>query len=111
MNLMLAGKLLDHGQEAAVLSYLAECLKIWKLDEKRICGWIDAIKAGSRPDFSPHWKFGRPEKKMMNQIMWGGFFSETPAEGFDHGTVEEFLEQFREENRRAVKGRLGTSNN
>ena len=111
MNLLLAGRLLDYSQEAAVLSYLAACLRVWKHDEKRICGWIDAIKAGTRPEFSAHWRFKRPEIKMMNQITWGSFFTETPAEGLDHGTVEEFIEQVREENRRAVKGKLGTSNN
>ena len=38
----------------AVLEYLAECKIFWKMNRGKVDEWIDAIRAGGRPDFGPN---------------------------------------------------------
>jgi hypothetical protein len=53
-NLTLAKDLLAQGQAQPVLEYLAECKIFWKMNRGRVDEWIDAIRAGGRPDFGPN---------------------------------------------------------
>jgi hypothetical protein len=50
-TLLLAEKLLDHGEDAAVVDYLSRCQYVWKYEAKRIVSWIEAIRTGQTPDF------------------------------------------------------------
>ena len=48
---------------------------------------------------------------MRNQILLGSFLPETPIKDIYRGTIEEFREELRDETKRAVKGKLNTSEN
>ena len=50
-EMSLAGELLDRGEKAFVLAYLAESGKSWKLDNGHTAAWIAAIEQGKRPTF------------------------------------------------------------
>jgi hypothetical protein len=50
----LARDLLAQGQAQPVLEYLAECKIFWKTNRGKVDEWIDAIRAGGRPDFGPN---------------------------------------------------------
>jgi hypothetical protein len=50
----LAKDLLAQGQAQPVLEYLVECKIFWKMNRGKIDEWIDAIRAGGRPDFGPN---------------------------------------------------------
>jgi hypothetical protein len=53
-NVTLARDLLAQGQAQPVLEYFAECKIFWKTNRGKIDEWIDAIRAGGRPDFGPN---------------------------------------------------------
>jgi len=50
-NLLLAQKLLQRGEHAAVIKYLSRCQDIWEYEAKRIAFWIEAIRKSKQPDF------------------------------------------------------------
>ena len=50
-NMMLAKRLLEHGRMPAVLDYLTECGKLWKLSFGRLWKWKFEIRRGRTPDF------------------------------------------------------------
>jgi hypothetical protein len=111
-NLTLADRLLDQGQHAVVISFLVECLSVWKHSANRMRQWIDEIRAGKRPDLSaPSILFRGPEGRMKMQILLGDLFIETPAEHHDFGTLEEFRKRNAEEVRRAIRGQLDKGSN
>jgi len=112
-NLILADKLLDNGQHAAVISFLVECLSVWKGNAKRARQWIDEIRAGKRPDFwapSTLTLFSGPEERMKMHVLLADFFVETPSE-HEFGTLQEFRKRRAEEVRRAIKGQLDKRGN
>lgn len=111
-NLTLADSLLDHGQRNAVISFLVECLSVWKRSANRMRQWIDEIRAGKRPDFSAQsMKSSDPGVRMRMQILLGDLFTETPAEHLDFGTLEEFRKRNAEQVRRAIRGKLERGGN
>jgi hypothetical protein len=50
-EMSLASELLDRGEKAAVLAYLAVSGKSWKLDKGRTATWTALIEQGKRPSF------------------------------------------------------------
>lgn len=111
-NLALADRLLDHGQHAAVISFLVECLSVWKHNASRMRDWIAEIRAGKQPDLSaPSTLFRGLEGRMKMQILLGDLFTETPAEHLDFGTLEEFRKRNAEQVRRAIRGKLDKGSN
>jgi hypothetical protein len=50
-NVSLAKELLEKGQSAVVLDFLAECRNFWRMDRGRLDQWSTAIRAGETPDF------------------------------------------------------------
>ena len=49
-DLVLAKKLLAHGERTAVRSYLAQCMKFWKAGEPHLKSWISMLDSGGMPD-------------------------------------------------------------
>jgi TonB family protein len=50
-NMILASELLEQNERDAVLEYLSQCKKFWKLGVERLDAWIDLIRSGGKPDF------------------------------------------------------------
>ncbi len=50
-NMLLAKKLLEAGRRSAVLQYLDDCGKFWRLSMGRIWKWKLEIRAGRTPNF------------------------------------------------------------
>jgi hypothetical protein len=50
-SLLLAEKLLECGEDAAVIDYLSRCQYVWKYEASRIVSWIEAIRTSQTPDF------------------------------------------------------------
>jgi hypothetical protein len=93
-----AKKLLDQGQNMAVLAYLVQCLRIWKHDSTRIGDWIDAIRAGKKPDFGRQGCYlNVPKLKMQLLIMFSDLLTDVTAENLDpSGTsLEEILAEYK----------------
>jgi hypothetical protein len=55
-DMTLARELLEQGKKDAVIEFLENCSKFWKIKEiigKDLCQeWINAIKSGYKPDFN-----------------------------------------------------------
>jgi len=51
-DMSLASELFDRGEKAAVLEYLGECAKNWKMDNGHTAAWIAVIEQGKRPTFT-----------------------------------------------------------
>jgi hypothetical protein len=50
-NMVLAYEMLDAGEQAAVLEYLAACRVFWKMGEESLNVWEEMIRAGKKPRF------------------------------------------------------------
>lgn len=50
-NMVLAYEMLDAGEQAAVLEYLAACRVFWKMGQERLDVWEEMIRAGKKPRF------------------------------------------------------------
>ena len=53
----LAKELLNAGERDAVLDFIGECRSFWKLGQKQLDAWTDAIKSGQTPDFGPNLRY------------------------------------------------------
>lgn len=51
-TMTLAQRMLKHGENATVISYLETCKPLWKIGSKRIDIWIAEIAEGKTPDLS-----------------------------------------------------------
>jgi len=52
LNLLLAKKLLAHGEHEVVANYFVQCQGVWKHFASQIALWIQAIREGKEPEFS-----------------------------------------------------------
>lgn len=113
-NLVLAARLLHHGQSAAVKSYLMECLDVWKQESRRIRSWINVIDGGEVPDFE---EFGRPQRmlaKLRELVTASDFLAVSLPESSGQeevASVDQMVTRFKRLIGDAVKGKLDTGKN
>lgn len=66
-GMSLAKELLDRGEHGAVIEYLDQCAKFWKMDRGSLAKWKASIRNGDAADFSAYdlrrsldtWKFAQ----------------------------------------------------
>ena len=51
-NMTLANELVERGQSAVVLQYLALCKNFWKMDRGKLDEWSATVRGGGVPDFT-----------------------------------------------------------
>jgi len=112
-NLMLAEKLLEHGEKAAVLKYLEECQRLWSYATRQISSWIYAIQHGQKPDFlAPgiRTSMDKPTAKIHDLTIRSVFLTENPDER-NHADVGELRARYKRDVAAAIKGKLGMQKN
>jgi hypothetical protein len=119
-SVLLAGKLLDHGEAGAVVEYLSRCQGVWKHEAKRLASWIEAIRSGEKPDFLASGFRNAMESPVvkMRALPIRSSFLPAPHEVDSEKPIRETrarLDEMREDYRRriaaAVKGKLETGRN
>jgi hypothetical protein len=66
-NLEIASKLLELGEQMAVLRYLFECHNVWQSCRPQIEEWIHIIESGNKPDFQTL-EFPGEADKLSNRL-------------------------------------------
>jgi hypothetical protein len=119
-RLMLAEKLLEHGEGAAVVSYLEKCLDVWDYSWSPIPAWIAAIKRGQNPDFAapgPLTAMEHPRLAMPILVAEADFLAETGEADTKEGnpyagrSLDEILAELQGETDAAVRGKLRRGRN
>jgi hypothetical protein len=119
-NLMLAEKLLERGEKAAVLKYLEQCQGVWTYAAKQIASWVEAIQNGRAPDFlAPSLRdvMDKPTTRIRDLTLRSVFLAQTPSaavhepnKGARSG-VSEMLARNKRDVAAAMKGKLRTTRN
>jgi hypothetical protein len=119
-NVMLAKRLFEHGESDEVVGYLAQCRDVWDAHRKQFSTWIDAIKSGEIPQFLASGVLGlmsHPATKMRHLDTMVAFLAEEPRTPTLRSRAEvvarraRLREEFRNESRAAIDGRLNASKN
>jgi hypothetical protein len=118
--LLLAERLLERGEDAAVINYFSRCQYLWKHEASRITSWIDAIRAGQKPDFhAPSMRnaLDHPALKIQALAIRSSFLptpdevaSERPKEE-TQARRDEMRAEYKRTMAEAVKGKLKTGRN
>ena len=70
-NLELAEKLLERGEQTAVLRHLSECHNVWQRRRPYIEEWIRIIETGGKPDFQTVGIWGDAEQPSYRlNVQW-----------------------------------------
>jgi hypothetical protein len=119
-SLLLAEKLLEHGEDAVVINYFSRCQYVWEHEASRITSWIDAIRAGQKPDFhAPSMRNARdhPALKIRALTIRSSFLptpdevdSERPKQD-TQARRDEMRAEYKRTMAEAVKGKLETGKN
>jgi hypothetical protein len=120
LNVMLAERLIDHGEEEVVIKYLVECQHVWGYIAKQLAPWIHAIRTGKKPEFlasgllramnKPHVKLRRLiiESSLLDEARYS---DEHNLERGGQKGLEDLRDEYRRQMGAAIKGRLNTSDN
>jgi hypothetical protein len=117
---LLAEKLLERGEDAAVIDYLSRCQSVWKYDASRIVSWIEAIRSGQTPDFhapSIRNALDRPTSKIQALTIRSSFLptphevaSERPNQD-TQARRDEMRAEYKRTIAAAIKGKLEKGKN
>lgn len=121
-NTVLAQKLFECGESAAVLDYLRRCKVIWRWGAGQIDSWIDAIENAQTPDFSPaglNKASGSASIKITAMVIRSSFLHDQGS--FERGPetplhetqaeLERMRSAYRDQTNSAIRGKLETSEN
>jgi hypothetical protein len=119
-SLLLAERRLERGEDAVVISYFSRCQYIWKHEARWITSWIDAIRAGQKPDFhasSTRNTLDHPALMIQALAIRSSFLpipdevaSERPKQG-TQARRDEMRAEYQRTMAEAVKGKLETGKN
>jgi hypothetical protein len=119
-NLLLAQKLLQRGEHAAVIKYLSRCQDIWEYEAKRIAFWIEAIRKSKQPDFqTPSLRNVRdsPELKIRALAIRSSFLPARHETSFATSRLdirtarEEMRAEYKRQMAAAIRGKLDRGRN
>lgn len=116
-NLLLAEKLLERGEDAAVIQYLSRCQAIWEYETKRIALWIEAIRNGKEPAFQIPSFLNRPALKIQALAIRSSFLPAQHETSFETSRLdiraarEQMLAEYKREMAAAIKGKLERGRN
>jgi len=117
LNIMLADRLLEHGQQGAVLEYLAECKDVWIYLTKQIECWIKEIQNGQKPHFLTSGVLNGmhdPAAKVLELVMRSFFLGDAAVAKSGQGMRigrEMISAEYRRLMDAAVSGKLETGKN
>lgn len=109
-NLLLAEKLLERGEDAAVIEYLLRCQAIWEYETKRIALWIEAIRNGKEPAFQiPSFRnaMDRPALKIQALAIRSSFLPAQHETSFETSRLD--IRAAREQMRAEYKGQMAAA--
>ena len=119
-NLLLAERLLERGEDAAVVKYLSRCQNIWEYEAKRIASWIEAIRVGERPDFQgPGFRniMDSPAVKILSLAIRSSFLPAEHETSLETSSLdirarrEEMLAEYKRGMAAAIRGKLDMGRN
>jgi len=115
-NLMLAERLLEHGEKAAVVEYLIQCQDVWRHFEGPIAAWVGAIQNDQETHLGLGTFADDPAIKIrvLLETNFLGQVPEATTKEIGRGpgpSLEDLRAKLDRENAEAVKGKLQTGRN